>query len=93
MSHLDMCSTCINVLHMKMIQVRNVPDEIHRELKVRAARQGVSLSDYVLELARRDVGRPTMQEWLARVNARPLVEMKVTGADIIREHRGPLPEP
>jgi plasmid stability protein len=79
---------------MKMIQVRNVPDEIHRELKVRAARQGVSLSDYVLELARRDVERPTMQEWLARVSARrPLVELEVTGADIIREHRGALPEP
>jgi plasmid stability protein len=75
---------------MKMIQVRNVPDEIHRELKVRAAREGVSLSDYVLELARRDVERPTMQEWLARVNARPRIESDISAADIIREHRGPL---
>ena len=77
---------------MKMIQVRNVPDEIHRELKVRAARQGVSLSDYVLELARRDVNLPTMQEWLARVGARPLIHSDISGADIIREHRGPLPK-
>jgi len=75
---------------MKMIQVRNVPDEIHRELKVRAARQGVSLSDYVLELARRDVGLPTMQEWLARVEARPIIESDISAADIIRESRGPL---
>ncbi len=75
-----------------MIQVRNVPDEIHRELKVRAARQGVSLSDYVLELARRDVSRPTMEEWLARIDARPLIESDVSVEDIIRESRGPLPE-
>ena len=77
---------------MKMIQVRNVPDEIHRELKVRAARKGVSLSDYLLDLARRDVGKPTMEEWLARVRARPPVQRsELSSADIIREHRGELP--
>ena len=75
-----------------MIQVRNVPDEIHRELKVRAARQGVSLSDYLLELARRDVQLPTVEEWMARVESRPRVKIDVAVADIIREHRGPLPE-
>lgn len=75
-----------------MIQVRNVPDEIHRELKVRAARQGVSLSDYVLELARRDVLLPTVEEWMAKVEAQPFTETDVSIADIIREHRGPLPE-
>jgi len=75
---------------MKMIQVRNVPDEIHRELKVRAARQGVSLSDYVLQLARRDVARPTVEDWLARVRARPPLRDAVSSADIIREHRGEL---
>jgi plasmid stability protein len=76
---------------MKMIQVRNVPDEIHRELKVRAARQGVSLSDYVLELARRDVSRPTMEEWLARVRGKAPVHSSVSSADIIRAARGELP--
>jgi plasmid stability protein len=73
---------------MKVIQVRNVPDEIHRELKVRAARQGVSLSDYVLDLARRDVERPTMQEWLDRVRAKPRIASSVSSADLIRERRG-----
>lgn len=77
---------------MKMIQVRNVPDEIHRELKVRAARQGVSLSDYVLELARQDVNLPTVAEWMDRVEAGPRIESDVSFAEIIREHRGPLPE-
>ena len=76
---------------MKMIQVRNVPDEVHRELKIRAARQGVSLSDYLLELARRDVNLPTVEEWMARVESRPRVETDLSAADIIREARGPLP--
>ena len=76
---------------MKMIQVRNVPDEIHRELKVRAARKGVSLSDYVLELARRDVGRPTVEEWLARVREKTPVHSSVSSAEIILEGRGELP--
>ena len=76
---------------MKMIQVRNVPDEIHRELKVRAARQGVSLSDYVLELARQDVNLPTVAEWMARIDAEPILDSDVSVEDIIRESRGPLP--
>ncbi len=45
-----------------MIQVRNVPDELHRTLKVRAAEQGVSLSDYVLTRARDDGTQPTIAE-------------------------------
>ena len=77
---------------MKMIQVRNVPDEIHRELKIRAARQGVSLSDYVLELARQDVMLPTVEEWMARIDAEPIIDSDVSVEDIIRESRGPLPE-
>jgi hypothetical protein len=85
-----MCVTCFIVINMKMIQVRNVPDEIHRELKIRAARRGVSMSDYLLELARRDLDRPTTEEWLARVRARPPVVTSVSAADIIREHRGEI---
>ena len=72
---------------MKMIQVRNVPEEIHRELKIRAAREGVSLSDYVLELARTDVAKPTMKELLERFRARPGIRPAVTSAQLIREVR------
>lgn len=72
---------------MKMIQVRNVPDEIHRELKVRAAREGVSLSEYILELARRDVARPSMKEMLERLRSRPRMTSEVSSADLIREAR------
>jgi antitoxin FitA len=45
---IDMSATWPNVRHMsKMIQIRNVPDEVHRTLKVRAAEEGLSLSDYI----------------------------------------------
>ncbi len=48
-----------------MIQIRNVPDALHRELKVRAARTGMTLSDYLLAELRALAVRPTMREWLA----------------------------
>jgi plasmid stability protein len=48
-----------------MIQIRNVPEELHRDLKVRAARTGMTLSDYLLAELRALAVRPTMQEWLS----------------------------
>ena len=48
-----------------MIQIRNVPDQSHRELKSRAALNGMTLSDYLLGELRALAARPTMQEWLA----------------------------
>ena len=43
-----MCKTCMHVLHMsKMIQIRHVPDALHRRLRARAALAGMSLSDYL----------------------------------------------
>ena len=41
-----MCSTCKYALRMTMLQIRNVPDDLHRRLKARAAMAGMSLSDY-----------------------------------------------
>lgn len=58
---------CYNANHMpSMIQIRNVPDALHRELKVRAAQTGMTLSDYLLAELRALAVRPTMREWLAR---------------------------
>jgi antitoxin FitA len=53
-----------------MIQVRNVPDEVHRTLKVRAAAAGMSLSDYIKRYLVQAANRPTMEEIDARVRAR-----------------------
>jgi hypothetical protein len=56
---------------MSTIQVRNVPEELHRLLKVRAAQEGRTLSDYGLDELRMAAGRPTMSQWLTRVDALP----------------------
>lgn len=55
---------------MKMVQIRNVPDEIHRHLKSRAAMEGQSLSEYALGELRRALERPTRRELIERVQAR-----------------------
>jgi plasmid stability protein len=70
-----------------MIQIRNVPTDVHRELKARAARAGKSLSDYLLTEARRSLERPTMEELLARVKTRSPVVTSESPAEILRAER------
>ena len=53
-----------------MIQVRNVPDDVHRTLKARAAEAGMSLSDYIKRDLERSAARPTIEEISARIAAR-----------------------
>lgn len=55
---------------MKVIQVRNVPDEVHRTLHTRAAAAGVSLSDYVLDELVKVTDRPPISDVLARSGQR-----------------------
>jgi hypothetical protein len=74
-----------------MIQIRNVPDDLHRELKVRAAEQGLSLSDYLLGELEGLVGKPTMAEFVERLRQQPTIEFEESAADIIRRQRGPIP--
>jgi plasmid stability protein len=82
-----MCSACDNVQRMGMIQIRNVPEDLHRKLKARAAERGQTLSDYLLEIVRRESEQPTLEEWLARVKTRPPVYLEKSSAEIIRELR------
>lgn len=70
-----------------MIQIRNVPEDLHRELKSRAAKAGMSLSDYLLKEVRQMAERPTMEEFLARLRSRPPVILDVDPVDAIREER------
>jgi plasmid stability protein len=70
-----------------MLQVRNVPDELHRRLKARAALEGLSMSDYVLRLLRLALERPTRQELLARIAELPAPELDMPAADVIRAER------
>jgi antitoxin FitA len=66
---------------MGVIQIRNVPDDIHRTLKVRAAAEGTSLSEYVLRELTRLARSPTREELDARIRARR--RAKVTTGDIL----------
>jgi plasmid stability protein len=87
-SALDMCCTCKYAESMtKMIQVRNVPAELHRKLKSRAALQGMSLSDYLLREIQQIAERPTLQELAARLDTRTPVKYQISPARILREER------
>jgi plasmid stability protein len=55
---------------MKVIQIRNVPDDVHRILRTRAAAAGMSLSDYALEELERVAQHPPVADLLARAGAR-----------------------
>jgi plasmid stability protein len=70
-----------------MIQIRNVPEELHRKLKSRAAATGMSLSDYLLRQIQATAEKPTMEELLARLKTREPVTTDISAADIIREYR------
>jgi plasmid stability protein len=73
--------------HVEMIQVRDVPDSVHSTLKSRAAREGMSLSDFIKRELERVADRPTMREWLERThNAKPIPSRR-TAKQLIRELR------
>lgn len=72
---------------MKTLQVRNVPDDVHRRLKARAALSGQSISEYLLAQVRRDLERPTREELEARVRARTRVPSELGGAELVRRER------
>ena len=60
-----MCRTCLYAEDMsKMIQIRDVPEQMHGILKARAAREGMSLSDYLKRELEQIAERPSMREWL-----------------------------
>jgi antitoxin FitA len=87
---LDMSGARVNVVHMpKMIQIRNVPDQLHKELKIRAAAAGMSLSDYI----KRELSSRTRKKTIGEIAAET-AELPPSGVnprrtvEIIREMRG-----
>jgi hypothetical protein len=70
-----------------MIQIRNVPDLLHRRLKSRAALAGMSLSDYLLAEIREVAERPTIEELRYRLEGRSRVTPAVAPADAVRAER------
>ena len=71
----------------KMIQIRDVPDSVHGTLKSRAARERMSLSDFLKRELELVAERPTMQEWLERTQQAKPISSSRTAAQVIRELR------
>ena len=72
----------------KMIQIRNVPDEVHRKLKLRAVEEGMTLSDLLAREARQLVERPTLAQMRARLLRRERVTPPEPAASLVRDARG-----
>lgn len=71
----------------KMIQVRDVPEQVHSTLKARASREGMSLSDFIKRELERIVERPTMRDWLERTGQVRPIPHKRSAAQVVRESR------
>jgi plasmid stability protein len=71
----------------KMIQLRHVPDELHRKLKARAAMEGLSLSDYLLHEVERLAERPTLNDLRRRLAHRESVRPRIPPAKAVRAER------
>jgi len=71
----------------KMIQLRHVPEAVHKKLKSRAARQGMSLSDYLVREVTKIAEEPTLEEALARISRRTPVLLTETAAEAVRAER------
>jgi plasmid stability protein len=75
-------------MHMPTtIQIRHVPDRLHRKLKPRAAQEGKSLSSYLFREIQLIAERPTMEEIIERLARLSPVNPRVPPAQIIREER------
>lgn len=73
---------------MPTLQIRNMPDDLKERLRQRSAQADLTMSDYVIQLVRADVQRPTMDEILERLAGLPVHDdLPFSGADLIAEDR------
>ena len=70
-----------------MIQIRNVPDELHRRIKARAAMEGTSMSRFLLREIEKSLDRPTRAELIDRMAVLPVDELDPTPAELVRAER------
>jgi plasmid stability protein len=70
-----------------MVQIRNVPETLHRKLKARAADAGKTLSDYLLAEMERVAALPTREQMLERIHGRTRVSLKTPAAAVVRHER------
>jgi hypothetical protein len=70
------------------LQIRGIPVKTRDALRRKAESQGLSMSQYLIDLVRRDVEKMPLDEWLAMVRKNPPVDLGgLSAADIIREDR------
>ena len=70
-----------------MIQIRNVPEALHRRLKARAAIEGMSMSRYILRELERALERPSRRELLEAIRSQPELELSPSPAEVLRQER------
>ncbi len=71
----------------KMVQIRSVPDDVHRSLKVRAAHAGMTLSDFLLVEITHVANRPSIEDIVARIQKQPPPSIKIDSARLVRQMR------
>lgn len=71
----------------KMVQIRDMPEELHSTLKARAAREQLSLSDFIKRELEHSAERPTMRDWLRQTREAKPIPAKQSAARIVRELR------
>ena len=76
-----------DVFMSTMIQIRNVPTDVHRQVKARAALAGMSMSEFLLREIRKSLARPTREELLANLAQLPDLELDPSPAEMLREER------
>ncbi len=84
---MHMRTTCDYHRRMAMIQIRNVPEALHRRLKAKAAMEGISLSELLLRRAAAEAETPTVDELRARLAALPPVATDMSAAELVRADR------
>lgn len=72
---------------MGALQVKNVPAELHDALRARAKNEGMSVSDYLLDLLRRDLSRPTTREWFEKLSRLEPAATDIDSAAVVRAVR------
>ena len=70
-----------------MIQIRNVPDDVHRTLKSQAAKAGLSLSEYLGKEVAQLAAKPTWEEMAERLKRRGPIRTKLSAAALVRRDR------
>jgi hypothetical protein len=88
-----MQSACYDLAMAKKadVQIRGVPLALRERLRRRSGSKGLSMSQYVIEILKDDLARPTIAEWAAEVGKLPPIDLGgKTGADLVREGRREL---